>query len=109
MVLDISERIPVLEETLAQLMALYRSGYLPDSPGLQDQAATLGWTACAHLDERFAKNPLASIILPDDRVLSYNDIIDRIDWSRPRAVRVGDLFIAPRRNFLIWWYERPFL
>ena len=103
MAFDISERITVSDQTLGQLMALYQAGYLPDSPGLHDQALGLGWTACAHLDERFALNPLASITLPDGRVLSHEDILDRIDWSQSRPAHIDDLVIAPRRNFLLWW------
>ena len=99
--LDLSERIAVSDETLEQLIALHQAGYLPDSPGLRDSAIAFGWVSCAYLDERFAKNALASIILSDGRVLSYDDIINWIDWSHPRASRVGDLVIFPRRNFLL--------
>lgn len=104
---DEFERILVSNETLAQLLALHQAGYLPDSVGLHTLARALGWTACAELDERFARNPLASLVLPDGRVVCHDAVLAGIDWACPCPITVGDVVIAPRPPFLFWWYDRP--
>jgi len=74
---------------LARLLALYQAGYLPDSPGLHDQAAALGWHGCTRLDALFARWPLSVVALPDSTRLAWLNIEARVDWGRVRAVRIG--------------------
>jgi len=105
--MDRPAAVPVSAESLARLLALYQAGYRPESAGLHEQTAALGWHGCARLDRLFARWPLSVIALPDGTRLAWPDIEARVAWEHVRATYIDGLVVAPRRNRLAWWTGHP--
>lgn len=83
--------------TLRRLRALYTSGYHPDSVRLHDMAVALGWTDAACLDTVIAYNVLVRIEGPDGFRKTGAELVESVDFSRPRRVRVDGLVLMPLR------------